>query len=462
MFNRQTIQVTLVAVGGVILGLMSPSRSVGALLALMWVAGCVVTGAPVMLAVLMPALSLVPYALPLAGSPLTPYRVAAALCAVYAVLALVRHSRALDRGTWGVRLLALPLFLGYAALNSSLLRGFGSAALNISAVDQLVLPIAVFGAFVAASSTASNNWFKWVFGATVFTAASASVLGLVQAFTRTPVILWTGIESTRFAQFGGVFRAFGTFQHPIVMGEYVSAVIPGIIAYALVSGQPRARRLLLLAVGALVSAGLVVTGSRGPMLGALSGIAVAVLVAHSYRKRVAGILLMVLAGGTAVLASLPNATEAFLLRAGSSTSLVSRLYLWTSALQAGARSPVLGLGYGGFMQVMASIGGPVGAAFAFQAVDNYYIKVFAELGLVGVILFGLLCAVELTGVVRLARRKQFDPVAFACVGGLTSIAVSSLSSDALTHTSVLILFSLFFVGLESCLANGSPGETGRG
>ncbi len=157
-------------------------------------------------------------------------------------------------------------------------------------------------------------------------------------------------------------------------------------------------KLVAIGAGGFLVLGLVLTQSRGGWIGALLCIPL-VLIGH---RR---ILPLAAVGGMGFLAVILFTMQVLSAHLGVTESVletrwdsmfhknvirISRLDTWRAGVTLGVRNPILGVGAGGFVQAIAGVLetmpdyiGPsdVGA-------HNTYVSVFAELGLIGLILLG--------------------------------------------------------------------------
>lgn len=113
------------------------------------------------------------------------------------------------------------------------------------------------------------------------------------------------------------------------------------------------QRVVCLAVGSGLTATMLATGSRGPLLGVALGIAVVLLVSPSLRRRrVRGLLAVALATAAAYWWSASRSAESVdralgWITGGRDTSTQARQQLWDIAFDHAKRDP-FGVGWGGF------------------------------------------------------------------------------------------------------------------
>jgi hypothetical protein len=191
---------------------------------------------------------------------------------------------------------------------------------------------------------------------------------------------------------GGGQRAVASFSHPISLGMFAALLLPVALWLALQASSKR--RMLTIAAGALVIAGmLIATLSRGPWLGALLAIVVALLIRPSSPR--SGRIVLALgiaatwllyASGISPLTTVIN--ESFDPSTSDFANFLYRQGLIPLMLELWSHSPIIG-----FQDLSA----------AATSIDNYYLVQLVLNGLVGLLAFwGVMAAVgyRLWSVVR--------------------------------------------------------------
>lgn len=274
-----------------------------------------------------------------------------------------------------------------------------------------------------------------ILGALLLSGAIEALLGIWQWNFR-----GIGPESFRLAD--GRYRAYGSFEQPNPLGGYMGLLWPlaAALAAQLVAGQRlpirRARWTLPVAalcagVALLALAALFASGSRG----ALTGLACAVgVMALALVKRPAPLLAALALAGLTLFATnviqVPASLDQQLAEYGdidvrdtyltkTNFSTVERLAHWQAAVRMIEAHPWLGVGYGNY-----------GAAYdeyrlivwvnALGHAHNYYLNVFAETGLTGMLAYLAWWAVALT--VAWRRARLAGPHAWLALGILGSLA----------------------------------------
>ena len=189
---------------------------------------------------------------------------------------------------------------------------------------------------------------------------------------------------TAVVQGDQTWRAFATFFNPNLFGGYLVLVIPVAAALALGAprGQPRLEAIAGTAVVALSLAALMVTGSKGALLGLLLGAALlGALIMRRGGRRSRARLVLVLGGAFALLIAV--ALLAPPVRARLSSALTSqrrsgahRYYTWVGTCRMVAARPLLGHGPGVFPYAYPQYAVAAYTRMAHQA----FLQVAAEAG----------------------------------------------------------------------------------
>jgi O-antigen ligase len=251
---------------------------------------------------------------------------------------------------------------------------------------------------------------------------------------------------------GGVIasnRAEATFAHPNVLAFCLQMAIP----VALVTGM-RARglmKIVLLAAAAIAVAGLMLTLSRGGIVGA--GISLAVLLAWAPFRRWAGAILLVLSlFALANIGSLHDSSASLVAqRLGTLNSEGirdnPRTKIWRATPDIIADYPFLGTGMGNFGEVSPRYGIRDLGGFAYDHAHNIVLTFAAETGLIGVFLFlGFVFAVARAGMraLRAGDWPGFAP-ALAVAASLVGLFVTSLGEYP-PRTNVIMALIMVLVG----------------
>lgn len=315
-------------------------------------------------------------------------------------------------------------------LNGSLDPSYGSRKLQLFVAQNVVALVA--GILVGRRA---NRTQLWVGISLLIALLGAAVLmrGLVIGHAESLV--------------GGRFSLTAK-DSPISLGR---AAARGILLaiYVLLLARRSSLRVLALAGIPLLGVAFAASGSRGPVLGLLAGLAVLLGLSvrdAAVRRRV----LLVVASVSLAAAVVPQVVPAqiagrtFSILSGSAagTSSNGRAQLWGAAWSAFGNHPAIGIGTGSFH----AIGGGVE-----YYPHNLFLETAAELGFVGLALLLLfLGATMLQLRAVLARARGVDRQHAALIGALLAAAgVNALFSGDITDNDAVWLAAGLSIGLGS-------------
>lgn len=269
---------------------------------------------------------------------------------------------------------ALLAFLGWGAASILWADDQGLAISNLMRLIQGV--VLVFIVFSAVRDTKRMRWMLWAYAIGASGATLAGIVGIAgEAILRTENVS------------GG-------------LSEISAALIPAvwICAFLGMTTDNSLHRLLLGAMGVLSALGVVLTGSRGSLLGLVVSLAVALLLAGPARPRVIALVLIVsaLAVGYYVFAAPPQATGRLTGQTDERGS--GRTGIWAVATDIAKDHPVAGVGLGNVTVVekraivtadVTLLGREQTLVLNGIVVLNTYLELLAELGLIGLGLFAI-------------------------------------------------------------------------
>jgi putative inorganic carbon (HCO3(-)) transporter len=187
-------------------------------------------------------------------------------------------------------------------------------------------------------------------------------------------------------QASGVSGGPGWFQNSGEFGIEMCVFLP-IVGYLAMGLWPRLRRsarLVLVAVIASALISMVVTSSRGALVGG-AGIGIWVLLRSPNRLRAAAIVAI---AASLIYFILPAESKARFSAMGKDKDSIARLTYWRDGVSIANDHPVLGIGYKNWIPYYRQNYNPKG-----EVPHNFLVECAAELGYVGVIvLLGLLGA----------------------------------------------------------------------
>ena len=312
-----------------------------------------------------------------------------------------------------------------------------------------------------AATTIRAQESHWLVAALLLAGMAEGLLGIYQFLQQ--------VGPPGFMLFGRYMRAYGTFAQPNPYGGYLGMLLPLACAVLLTRWRRRdpmhlqslwADRLLWLlglASFATMFAGLIMSWSRGALLGALAGLAL-VLLALARR---AWPLFLALGLAAVVLAPLwsPLIPGDYFARLDDTTAylgqdlalveiddanfaVIERLAHWEAAWRMFSRSPWIGVGVGQYPVVYPSVSlarwqDPLGHA------HNYYLHMLAEAGILGLLAYLSLLITALSLAWRQARHAEgwSRVLALAALGMLGHVITHSMV-DNLYVQDVYLLVAL--------------------
>lgn len=385
-------------------------------------------------------------------------------------------------GSWLLRLMArrdnrsrpslsrrgvTPALLAYLG---TLLISLLPAQEMVSALTELAKWVEFLLVFLFVADEFDHRDWRTLAVALLLAGACEGALGIYQFVYRVgpPGFIWLR----------GYMRAYGTFEQPNPFGGYLGLLLP--LAYAIVlTGWrevwealrqgilwPAEQWLLALLTGFVMLAALVMSWSRGALVGAVGG---AILVGLSLGRKVwialvIGALVLALLGAD-VLALLPagmieRAMDAFRyvgiqdLAAVEITdenfAVIERVAHWDAAWRMFSMRPWLGVGTGQYAVVYPSVAlprwqDPLGHA------HNYILNVLAEGGLLGAAAYGAFMLAALMAAWRASKRESGwrKGLALGALGMMGHLLVHSLFDNLYVHSMYLLVAMLLGVVVAS-------------
>lgn len=380
----------------------------------------------------------VPFA-PLASASLGPLRVGLAEALVLAMLLAW-----FMRGTMGDarRIQANGLTLAVGAVVLTTLIAVYPAQELVPAAKDFAKWAGLGAVFLFASSQLTETQARWIVAALLVGGAAQGLLGIYQFATQ------SGPEG--FQILGRYMRAHGTFGQPNPYAGYLGLLLP--LSYAVPvslvvrKDTQRASAWLLAGLvtvcGLAMAAGLVLSWSRGALLGALAS-ATMVLLASGQRARVGALIVGLVAlglwpwiveltpqgvmerlwGGLQLLGTDLSATEV----TDANFAVIERMAHWLAAWRMFAQHPWTGVGLGQYTTIYPEVAIPRWADPLGHA-HNMYLHVLAEQGLLGAAGLVAFMVGSMAAAWRRIRRGSGwrRGVALGCWGMLWHLAVHSV------------------------------------
>lgn len=222
----------------------------------------------------------------------------------------------------------------------------------------------------------------------IITATIQAVIGILQFFH---LLAWAG----SFFQ-GYETQAFGTFKNPNLLGAFLAFSLPFI--YYLLKTANKTKRILWDIAVTLILAGLIVTKSRGAWVAALIGTGIYCWITIPsiqtyFQKRSASKMILIL---VIFLMSLPLFYSLYHLNPASASG---RFFIWSVSWNMIRDHILTGVGFGNFGLHWLKYQGAYFAqtsgvdhslAVSLKSAHFQYLQIFAESGLIGLLLFLIL------------------------------------------------------------------------
>jgi O-antigen ligase len=253
----------------------------------------------------------------------------------------------------------------------------------------------------------------------------------------------------------GAFRAQSAFQHPIVFGEVMAAILPIAIARAF---DQRGRVLSSVAAASAVI-GAFLSGSRAAQAALIVGVIVFGLTQLAASKQSKTWLLALIAVPVITPALLGAYDYVTQLAAGQSVaeqvSSHARVIMWTKGWPEILISPLLGHG-GGSSLGLAGIKGTGGA----YTIDDYYLSLLLDGGIVGVLMLALWLGAISLGVFTSGGTIQERRMRGALLAGICAILAGQKAASIPEAMSYVFFFGgLIVAGRRMPVRRGPSGSS---
>jgi len=323
--------------------------------------------------------------------------VMAVVLLLWAVLVLRRWS------LWTVPILLPALLAFVAALGSVVVREVPSDV-GVFALRVLFQPLLFF--FIGFLFPKDRRWVQWAIGVFLLASVALALHGLYQYVTHAPMpASWVDVRETDIAT-----RAYSIIENPNGLGAFLLLGTLISLSLTLGRGVRPLQRWVMAAVCVVQLGGIAVTFSRGAWVGL--GIGLVALLILAYRRY----LVPLVAAGVIVWFAAPaqftnRLTFAFSSAYITKSMAAGRLLVWKMSLQHIVAHPLFGVGLGTF-------GGTAAVRFGYGRlwVDNFYLQLAAEGGLILLALFLWLLLRAAKGLVR-AHSQAPDPYMRALTAG---------------------------------------------
>lgn len=425
-----------------------------------------VADAATMGAIVVVVMMIVPARLVVAGLPfdLTPVEGLGLFCGLWWFCAHFTTTLGAAKGRTLVR--NWLYFYGFATLVTYT---YGAASFlperEVSLLDHgIVISIAMMGlSLILCDGLRTVDRIDFVLKTLVVCGAVIGVIGAIQFFLSIDPTLFITVPGTRvrdglaeaIIQRGGLNRVSATTTHPIEFGVVSAMILPIGLHYAFTSLESKQPSLRWWACCALIGIGMVLSGSRSPMVGlAVSG--VVLFIGWNMRRRIMS-LIGFACFTVAMIVAAPGVigtVAGLFLNAGTDESVRWRTNDYPLALDAIRESPILGRG--------------IGTWFAPDHVifDNQYLLTFVEGGIVGILAFFGLFFVAAWACLRAWRlttdsrvRDLALTLAAALAVPLVGCATFDLRSFGTANTMSFLLVGVAGALLRAVVAQRRAAET---
>lgn len=261
-----------------------------------------------------------------------------------------------------------------------------------------------------------------------------------------------------------VYRCFSFFMNPIEFGTFMAMVFPYPLLRAISAPRPLQKKLWML--GTLVCfAGTLLSLSRGPILALLLVTLVLSVLVKPLRRIIVNTLVVIFVCG---VAAWPIIGEKVMVRAKEADNVTLRIKLWQAGWHMFADNPLIGVGLGNYRYHQADTIrehqiGPFdeydGDIDKISAVDNAYLQLAAETGVLGLAAFAVTLLAFFVAVWRVVRHYPHHAerdLALAAGGATLVYLLSGVTATAYTLYVVTLLLGLYFASvfvLERSLAS---------
>jgi hypothetical protein len=303
---------------------------------------------------------------------------------------------------------------------------------EVSTADSGLIRVAAWSGilFIAGDGIASMDRFTVLARRIVFAGAALATLGVVQFLTGQSFVdllptpgLAVGDAYSSVQVRGGLVRSAGTATHPLEYGSVLSMILPVAVVLAL---RDRERGGLARWTPVIViAAGMTLAGSRSAIIGLVVGLLVVIPALTRVERAGLAVAAVGFAGLSYVLVpSVVNNLRYLFLSAGDDPSSQSRRGSLGVVADFFERSPAVGRGFGTFLP-------------QYQILDNQYLSLLVEVGVVGLVAFVGVSATAIVCVVIAARSipredRMHRDLGFALAGSVVAGGVLLALFDGLS------------------------------
>lgn len=349
--------------------------------------------------------------------------------------------------------ITLPVILAFAAAVGSVVVRDVPNDVALYAMRVLFQPLLFY--FLGFLFPKTRRWVQGAVAVFILSSVALALHGLYQYVTHAPMpARWVDVRETDIGT-----RAYSIIGNPNGLGAFLLIGTLVSLSMALAGGASRSRRVLAAVACVVQLGGVAVTFSRGAWIGL--GVGLLALLIMAYRRYLAPLVAVAVVGWfvmpQAFVSRLAFGFSSFYI---TKSLAAGRLYVWKMALQYMAAHPWFGLGLGTF-------GGTSAVTFGYGRlwVDNFYLQLGAEGGLILLALFLWILLRGAKGLVR-GHGATHDPYLRALCAGVfgafVAVAVANLTASV-WETLIVGVGFWFLSGLatSAALHDGSEATVER-
>ena len=354
-------------------------------------------------------------------------------------------------------------------------------------VKTIFIPVSLF--FVLLAYVRNAEQLNIVYNALIVAAVLSGMLGLYEFYFQSnfvakqflsdisieeDFILWVlaNLDEGGGAYFEGgpyyqgeIYRVFSFFTQPLEYSAFMVMVFP-IAALKLVSATTTKTKLYYFFTVTVIFTGFIVSFSRGPTL----ALGIVIVFMAVYEKRVRPWLFAgVLSSFAAIIAFWAVIAEKLSSRILGTDNVSLRFSLWKNGIATFLENPLRGVGFGSYpnYHVTSIREHRIGPMYEYTwphieritTVENIYVTLAAETGLIGLSAFSLLLGVYFS-IFRKVMKDVSDPLsrtlALASCAGVLGYLLSGMTASNITLYTISILFFGVFVASIAILARSLP------
>lgn len=330
--------------------------------------------------------------------------------------------------------IALPVLLALTAAIGSVVVREVPGDVAVFALRVLFQPLLFY--FLGFLFPKNKRWVQWVVAVFLLASVALALHGLYQYVTHAPMPAhWVDVREVDIGT-----RAYSIIENPNGLGAFLLMGALLSLSLSLTRGLRGLQRAVMAVACAVQLAGVAVTFSRGAWLGLGAGILALIIMAH--RRYLAPLVALgVLGWFVAPQQFTGRLAFAFSSAYITKSMAAGRLYVWKMALQHVGAHPLFGLGLGTFGGTSAVMLG-----YGRYWVDNFYLQLGAEGGLILLVLFLWILLRAAKGLVK-SHGMAPDPFWRALTAGVfgSFIAVAVANATASVWETLVVGVGFWFL-----------------